>query len=183
MKANRITLAICFIALMCAVSIIAVECNHPKTIPAPDSLRTVITKLKTITYHDTITQVKTKYRIITDSVRFNDYDTSWHILKRYADLCDSVHEPISDAELQSLVSRRLIGYCECRELNGIYQNRRTTDSLIIANYTLLDDISQAKLSQCITEQGKTVKAAAKNNKRKKLWKLVSIGLGGLILIK
>jgi hypothetical protein len=159
------------------------NCSDRKTIPAPDSLRTVITKLKTITYHDTITRVKTKYRIITDSVRYNDYDSSWHILKRYTGLCDSIREPLSDAELQSMVAKRLIGYCECRELNGIYQNRRQTDSLIIVNYSLLDDISQAKLSQCITEQEKTVKAATKQTRRKRLYKAVTAIMTTLLIIK
>jgi hypothetical protein len=148
-----------------------------------DSIRAVITKLKTITYHDTIYKIQTKYRRIVDSIQFNHYDSSWNILRQYTALCDTHEKGISDPELQSLVSRRLVRYCECNDLNRIYQNRRGTDSLIIANYTTLDSVSQLYLADCRRDLKNTVKSVKKEVKRKRIYKTIAATFLTLFIVK
>lgn len=152
-------------------------CNQNEVKPTViTQIKWKIDSLKGITYHDTIFKIQTKYRRITDSIPYNVFDTSWRILRKYSSICDSVDGSISDAELQSLVSRKLVGYCECNDLNRVYQSRRQTDSLIIVNQDTLISIVER-------ENRKIVKATAKETRRKRVWKAAAIGLTGLILIK
>lgn len=140
----------------------------------------VIDSLKTITYHDTIDKIKTKYRVITDSIRYDVFDTSWGILRKYVKICDSINEPVSDAELQSVVSRRLVRYCECNDLNSVYQRRRQTDSLIIVNYGLIDANQTGQIAAYEREMAAKNKAIRKRRAVNRVIGLVGIGL---ILLK
>jgi len=181
MKTNTILLLITIASLFACFIMAYKGCNQPVNVDKSDSIRAVITKLKTITYHDTIYKIQTKYRRIVDSIQFNHYDSSWNILRQYTALCDTHEKGISNAQLQSLVSRRLVRYCECNDLNRIYQNRRGTDSLIIANYTTLDSVSQLYLADCRRDLKNTVKSLKKEVKRKRIYKAAAIigaiGLG------
>lgn len=174
---TKALLSIIAIALWVLIFTAYKGCNQQEVKPTViTTIKWKIDSLKGITYHDTINSIKTKYRFIIDSIPYNVFDTSWGILRRYVNVCDSINEPISDEELQSVVSRRLVRYCECNDLNCIYQRRRQTDSLIIVNQDTLIMIVE-------NENRKIVKAAAKETRRKRLWKAAAIALTGLILIK
>ena len=150
------------------------QVDSPKT----DTLYTVITKLKSIPYHDTIKQIKTTYRLRIDTaLRYIQDTTAW------LDICRIAGIKENESDCKRILVRGYLQGLRDSQLLSVYQRQRATDSTIITHYETLDVINRAKLDVCMTEQQKTVKAVKKEVNRKRIFKAIAAISTILIFIK